>query len=323
MRDPTDKPAVSPSEAFKLAAQRNSPLSVVRPEEMGLAPMARGRFLEPDGDTVTIENLQIPGRAVTLRAGHPIEAFFQHDGDVYQFRSRILRMDTPVRLNEATVVRGMTIAAPTRIEKGNRRNIYRQSFASLNPPVDVQVWPVPLAMLTPEQCEQIGHTPEAPAPTPQPQPDAAAEPATEPGAEAGAEAPVRRALAPSQTLFEPVVGLTLGQVRPLLDTEPAWAGEVTDASEFGLGFTVLRVVYTRLKIFQPLVVGFRLPGVDTPMRFLFEVRRVQALNRSDARLGGLLLINAGDHAEVFAARELARFTLELQRDRARRLREAG
>ena len=321
MRDPDARP-VSPHDAFRLAAQRNSPLSVVRPEEMGLAPMARGRFLEPDGDTVTIENLQIPGRAVTLRAGHPIEAFFQHDGDVYQFRSRIVRMDTPVRLNEATVVRGMTIAAPTRIEKGNRRNIYRQSFASLNPPVDVQVWPVPLAMLTPEQCELIGHTPETSAPTPQPKPDDA-EPAPEPGVEAGAEPPARRALAPSQTLFEPIAGLTLGQVRPVLDTEPAWAGEVTDASEFGLGFTVLRVVYTRLKIFQPLVVGFRLPGVDTPMRFLFEVRRVQALNRTDARLGGMMLINAGDHAEVFATRELARFTLELQRDRARRLREAG
>ncbi len=59
------------------------------------------------------------------------------------------------------------------------------------------------------------------------------------------------------------------------------------------------------------------------MAFLYEIRRVQPLGNDSARVGGLLMINSTNQAEVRAGRELARFTLELQRERAKRLREAG
>src|SRR5690606_32375238 len=82
--------AVTGLEAFELAAVRNAPLSVSTPGEQGKSPMARGRFLLPQDGSVLIENLQVPGRAVAIRKDQPIEAYFQHDGTVYQFRSRVL-----------------------------------------------------------------------------------------------------------------------------------------------------------------------------------------------------------------------------------------
>jgi hypothetical protein len=217
------------------------------------------------------------------------------------------------------VVRGMKIAAPAAIERGNRRTIYRQSFASVQPPVDASVWAVPLSMLTPEQmnARKIVR-------------DESAEPGAEDdaiGSIAGfqVERAARSAqgLSPAETLYEPVPHLSLEQVRPLMKTDPHWNGEVADASEFGLGLVLHRLVYSRLKVFQPLVARFTLPGTADALEFLLEVRRVQGVGDCNARVGGLLLINAANANEVRAARDLAKFTLDLQRERARKLREAS
>lgn len=322
MTDPQRKP-VTAQRAFELAALRNTPLSVVRPQELGRSPMARGRFLAPQDGTVLIENLQIPGRSVGLKPDQVIEAYFQQDGEIYHFRSRILEMDTPVRLNDTTVVRGMKILAPASIDRGNRRSIYRQSFAVVNPPVDVSVWAVPLDMLTDEQRGLVtpgddeDHGPGETLPGPGPAPGGIEGFRVERG-----ERTVH-GLPNGRTLLERIDGLTLGQLDGLPRTAPHWKGEIADASEFGIGLTVRRVVYSRLKVFQPLVIRFRLPDSPINFEFLLEVRRVQGLGGTDARLGGLLLINAANHNEVHAARELARFTLEMQRERARRLRDAG
>lgn len=305
---------ITGAEAFELAAERNTPLSVVRPEEQGKAPMARGRFLAPEDGAVLVENLQIPGRRVTFKPEQVIEAFFQYDGEIFCFRSRVIEMDTPVRLNDTTVVRAMRITAPAKIIKGNRRSIYRQSFASVNPPVDVDVWAVPLEMLTDEQRAHAH---------PETDEDAADSADEVDGFRVERAERTFRGLTPAQTLYESVPHLSLDQLSPLLETEPHWKGELADASEFGLGLTVHRVVYSRLKVFQPLAVRFKLPGVEHASEFLFEIRRVQGVNHTNARLGGLLVINATSHAEVRASRDLAKFTLELQRERAKRVREAG
>lgn len=323
----TSTPVTDGLAAFELAALRNAPLSVARPGEIGTAPMARGRFLAPRDGAVIVENLQVPGRAVLIEVGSPVEAFFQHDGEIYQFSSRVLGMDTPVRLNEVMVVRGMTLAAPGEITRGNRRAIYRQSFAPVNPPVDVGIWAVPLSVLTPCQAaEHAQNTIQDARVCPLKPPNSPHTPPERRGidgyrVEKGAAA--NRGLAPVDTLMGAVADLCLGQLAGLMRTTPHWRGEIADASEFGLGLTVQRVVYSRLKVFQPLVVRFQLPGVSTPLEFLLEVRRVQALRESDARLGGLMLVNTLNPAEVRSARELARFSALLQRDRARRLREAG
>lgn len=319
--------AVTPSnqsegfKAFELASLRNSPISVLPPEELGKSPMARGRFLMPQDGVVIIENLQIPGRRVSLSQGQSIEAFFQHDGQIYQFRSRVIEMDTPVRLNDTMVVRGMKIAAPVKIEKGNRRTIYRQSFATVSPAVACSIWTVPLSVLTPDQVAGLASGDEDEGYTPSP--------ITTPAGDAmdgfRIERGVRFSHGPtaSETVLESVYGLTLDQCGPLLRTNPAWTGEVADASEFGLGITVRNIVYSRLKVFQPLAVRFRLPAYSQDMAFMIEIRRVQRLGEDSARVGGLLLINAMNQDEVRASRELAKFSLELQRERAKRVREAG
>lgn len=316
--------AVTGLEAFELAAVRNAPLSVSTPGEQGKSPMARGRFLLPQDGSVLIENLQVPGRAVAIRKDQPIEAYFQHDGTVYQFRSRVLEMDTPVHLNNTLVVRGMRIAAPTHIERGNRRTIYRQSFASVQPAVGVRGWAVPLSMLTPEQraaCA-VASDPTGEQPKPVPGPGPVADGEME-GFRVERGVRCQSGLLPAETLYETIPGLTLDQVAPLMDTEAHWTGEVADASEFGIGIVLHGLLYSRLKVFQPMVVRFTLPGADVPLSFLFEIRRVQGVGDESARVGGLLLINALNAAEVRASRDLARYTLELQRERAKRVREAG
>ncbi len=317
MQPDTQKPAPPPTgaQALALASGRNSPLSVIRSGELGKSPMARGRFLVPDGDSIMIENLQIPGRQVGVRVGDPIEAFFQHDGVIYQFRSHVLAMHAPAQLNDSMIVRGMRIAAPKSIERGNRRTIYRQSFASVDPSVRAEVWAVPLALLTPEQRRRhsIRVSEEAAPPTP----DAIDGFSVERGGRAAV------GISPAETLYGFVSDLTLEQARPVMGTAPHWTGDVTDASEFGLGLVLHRVVYTRLKVFQPLAVRFALPGVGSPMEFLIEIRRVQGVGEGNARVGGIMLVNALNAAEVRSGRDLARFTVELQRERARRTREAG
>lgn len=308
-------------EALELAALRNAPLSVGRPECIGKEPMARGRFLVPKDGVLVLENLQVPGRNVDITVDAVVEAFFQADGDLYTFRTRVLEMDTPVQLNDTLVVKGMKVAAPKSVEKGNRRRIYRQSFAVAESPVDAEVWAVPEHMLTPQQMAALireeSEQPETPA-------------ADESGdgwvfePEAGdAPKPVANvAPTPRDIVRTAIPGLSLAQLRPLMDGKPNWRGEIADASEFGVGLSVLRVVYSRLKVFQPLVVRFTLPESTRPLEFLMEVRRVQAL-KNGARLGGLFIIDASQGREVQAARELAQFSLQLQRARAQRTREAA
>lgn len=311
--DTANATPVTGMEAFELASLRNSPLSVIRPGELGRSPMARGRFLLPESGTVMVENLQIPGREVAIRVDQAIEGYFQHDGVVYQFRSRVLEMDTPVKLNDTMVVRGMRIAAPKSIERGNRRSIYRQSFASVQPPVDASAWAVPLDLLTPDQRAACV-PPDGPAP------------ASNDGQIAGFT--IERAertgtgIPSAETLYDPVRALTLDQVRPVMKTAPHWKGEIADASEFGLGLVLHRLVYSRLKVFQPLVVRFTLPSAGYATEFLIEIRRVQGVGDCNARVGGMLLLNSLSAAEVRSSRDLAKFTLDLQRERAKRMREA-
>lgn len=308
-------------DALELAALRNAPLSVGRPESIGREPMARGRFLAPKDGVLIIENLQVPGRTVDLSVDMVLEAFFQSEGDLYTFRTRVLEMDTPVRLNDTLVVKGMKVAAPSVVERGNRRRIYRQSFAVAESPVDAEVWAVPEHLLTPDQVAALVRDESE-------QPQA---PGTEEGADAwvfepdAADASRPGAIVaptPRDIVRSSVPGLTLAQLRPLMDGKPNWRGEIADASEFGVGLSVLRVVYSRLKVFQPLVVRFALPESARPLEFLLEVRRVQAL-KNGARIGGLFLIDASRGPEVQAARELAQYSLQLQRARAARLRGAG
>lgn len=304
------KPKADPNLAFlEQAAMRNAPISISKPEALGKEPMPRGRFLVRNDGVIIIENLQVPGRSVQISVGAVLEAFFQHEGRLFNFRARVLEMDTPVQLNGAVMVRGMKISAPTKVEAGNRRHIYRQSFASVNPPVGVDVWAVPRDLLTPEQSEFLGEIEEAEASSERTPGDAGED-------QAKPDQPENNQLVSSNLVQTSVPGLGLGQLAGLMTRPPHWRGEIADASEFGVGLTVHDIVYSRLKVFQPLAIRFRLPEVSTPMEFLFEVRRVQSL-KSGARLGGLLLVNAANVGEISALRELASFALRLQRERAR------
>ncbi|RMH26509.1 MAG: hypothetical protein D6692_09055 [Planctomycetota bacterium] len=307
-------------EALELAALRNAPLSVGRPESIGKEPMARARFLVPKDGVLVLENLQVPGRSVDLAVDTVLEAYFQANGDLYTFRTRVLEMDTPVQLNDTLVVKGMKVAAPKSVEKGNRRRIYRQSFAVAESPVDAEVWAVPEHLLTTEQMAALiregSERPET-----RPEDESGERWGFEPESGEVPKPVANVAPTPRNIVRTAIPGLTLAQLRSLMDGMPNWRGEIADASEFGIGLSVLRVVYSRLKIFQPLVVRFTLPDSSRPLEFLMEVRRVQAL-KNGARLGGLFIIDASQGREVQAARELARFSLQLQRAKAARVRGA-
>lgn len=286
--------------------------------------MPRGRFLAPANGSIVIENLQVPGRKVDVSVDSVLEAFFQHDGRLFSFRTRVLEMDSPVRLNGTVMVRGMKITVPKKIEVGNRRQIYRQSFATVNPRVEVSAWAVPRAVLTPDQAERLRELEESDLidqardaqQSAKETPEAPSEPST------GTEFVIERSeasnnqLVSSDSVQTSVPGLGLSQLESVMKTSPHWMGEVADASEFGIGLTLHDVVYSRLKIFQPLAIRFTLPDIDEPLKFLFEVRRVQSL-KSGARLGGLVLINAVNQREVEASRQLSAFALQVQRERVR------
>ncbi len=297
------------------AASRNAPLSMSKPESIGREPMPRGRFLAPENDSIVVENLQVPGRRVDVQIGSTLEAFFQHEGRLYTFSTRVLEMDKPVRLNGDVLVRGMKVTAPSKVEAGNRRQIYRQSFALVSPPVGVSAWAIPRTVLTADQAEYLAELEQAESVRPRPEPDEIADPGrTEFLIERSGE--TTNQIRSAETVRTAIPRLELDQLGDLTRTPPHWSGEIADASEFGIGLTLHDVVYSRLKVFQPLAIRFTLPEIETPLRFLMEVRRVQPL-KSGARLGGLLLVNARHQAELKASRDVASFAIQLQRERVR------
>ena len=126
--------------ALREACQRNAPIEVFRADAETVEPAARGRLLQLGDDWILIEKAQVIGRDVRFYAGVPIEAYFNYHGTIFHFRTRVIAAAGPVQLNRRTIVPGMTLARPARVEPGQRRSVYRVSLAAQPKPIDASIW---------------------------------------------------------------------------------------------------------------------------------------------------------------------------------------
>ncbi len=126
--------------ALDAACARNATISVIRPELADEMPHARGRLLKRDKHTVTIDALQVIGRDTRIHRDHEIDAFFTHDDHIYTFRTTVKSAAEPTRLDNGVLIPAVSLRAPNTIKPGQRRNAFRVSLASINPPIQLELF---------------------------------------------------------------------------------------------------------------------------------------------------------------------------------------
>ncbi|MFG0283977.1 MAG: PilZ domain-containing protein [Phycisphaerales bacterium JB039] len=128
------------AEALREACGRNAPIEVFRADAEAIDPPARGRLLQLRDDGIVIEKVQVIGRDIRFYAGVPIDAYFSYHGTIFHFRTKVIAAAGPVQLNRRTIVPGMTLARPARVEPGQRRSVYRVSLAGQPTQIEASIW---------------------------------------------------------------------------------------------------------------------------------------------------------------------------------------
>lgn len=274
-----------PADILREACDRNVPICVVRPEQAGRQPMARGRLLDLGDEGIDIEKVQIPGKEVRFSRGDRLDAYFSIGRTLYHFRTELLRASEPKRLNRRMVILGMTLAMPGRIEQGDRRTLYRVPLGGRVERISADVW-------------LVG-------------PDLAHDDEPDEGEDNEQTMP-----AMAFNLHAMELADTVGH----LDHEPDCRGWVADASEHGFGLRLEYIQPHRFHLFDPVLVRLTMPGGDEIVH-LCEVRSKRAVGDDGTRLGVVII----KEADIAAARQktakMRGYLNEIQREQLRRMRE--
>lgn len=288
-----------PGTVIASACDRNIPICVVRPRQAGRVPMARGRMLSRADDTIEIDRVQIPGLELHFSKGDDLQCYFSIGQTLYQFRTKLLTICEPKRLNARMLIPGMSIAMPGSISKGDRRNIYRVSVAARADRPTVSAWR--LIQPTPRQL----------------------------GSE---EAELENAEMPTMPsgAFNPH-GLSLEKVASKLEAGPDYSGWVVDATENGLGIRLETIRAARFDIFEPILIRVTIPaeaacvaddGTDLhDLAFIAEVRSKREIGDDGCRLG-IVLLDEHDVQHMRQKRNVLRkYLADIQREHLRNTRE--
>lgn len=285
-------------DVIRAACNRNIPICVIRPQQAGRVPMARGRMLSITDDGIDIDRVQVPGRELHFQHGDDLQAYFSIDQTLYQFRTTLTTLCEPKQLNARMVIPGMTIAVPGSIKEGDRRNVYRVSVAAQADRPSVQVWRLLSA--------HVGgiHEPED---------------------EDAQEAPAMPSLAFNLHGME----LSAVSMKSLLPADHC--GWVVDATESGLGVRLEAVGPGRFDVFEPLLIRITMPakaecvaddGSDMhELDFVAEVRSRRPVGDDGCRLG-LVLVEEADTLLMRQKRNVLRqYLADIQREHLRKNRE--
>ena len=269
---------LSGREAFEEACARNVPIEVVRPEQAGKAPPARGRLLHIRDGELSIDKLQVPGKAVHFEAGSQIEAFFTYEKTIYTFRTTIRRATEPVRLNKRVQVLGIVVDEPRRIDEGQRRTVYRVSLVGHRPALRVKLW---RELEIPTFNEETGQV-------------------------------EGESIEGEEEADQSVLGCPGDPDRPPT-REPDFETVMVDASDSGIGVALIGEAQSRFRVFERVWIEMDLPNIDEPMRFVAEVRQTRRVRDDLTRLG--LLFVPGPEALTHQRRIklMGRFLAEAQR----------
>lgn len=279
--------AARASALLQEACDRNTPVCVVKPTQIGRMPMARGRLLRLDAKEIVLEEVRVPGRRVEFGCGEDLDAYFSLNQNLYFFRTRLLRAAEPTRLNRLKVILGMTIARPSVVEQGDRRRLFRVSIGGLRERATVKLW-----RLRVQGCPEV---------------DAIGDLADADGDATG--------LPPMA--FNPE-GLDLAGVDADSLRDAEYSGWLSDGTEAGLGIRLEFVRPDRFSMFEPVLVSVGLPGVKERMRLLCEVRSKRVVNEDGTRLGVVVIPEADGLAAREKMKTMRAFLTGVQRSQLRR-----
>ncbi|USN98723.1 MAG: hypothetical protein H6810_11240 [Phycisphaeraceae bacterium] len=281
---------VVPREILQEACDRNTPICVVRPEQAGRVPMARGRLLKLSDDGLDIDKVQIPGREIRFHRGDKLEAFFSIGRTLYHFKTELLAASEPKRLNRRMVIMGMSITVPPRIEQGDRRTLFRVPLGGREERVLVEVWkPVVEHDDDPAAWNEEEHDGED-----------------------------SQQAMPSYAFN--ILNLHLDQLLGEMDRLPDYTGWVVDASEHGFGLRLEYVPPDRFRVFEPLVIRVTVPGEVGEIVHLCEIRARRAVGEDGTRLGVVVIKEADQSASREKTARIRGFLNEVQREQLRRMR---
>lgn len=115
------------------ACMRNAVIELHRRENQNSHPAARGRMLAIRDETVLVADPQIIGREAMLFTGQDLDGYFAASGAMFQFATRVVETDTPMRLNNQKIVLGVRLSLPKSLRRGQRRSAYRTSLVCDTP----------------------------------------------------------------------------------------------------------------------------------------------------------------------------------------------
>jgi len=118
----------------------NNPVGLVRPELLGIEPLAYGRLIEWTDEHLAVEELQIIGRKVRIGPQDDVQAFVGRTGDLLTFSSKVTKLSQPVKLNQSKMIKALRLAPPQKLSLGNRRTAFRAPLSARGEPLDARVW---------------------------------------------------------------------------------------------------------------------------------------------------------------------------------------
>ena len=267
-----ERPIDLPMEALEAACARNAPLEIVQADLAGEEPFARGRMLEIESGMILLEQVQLIGKVAKFAKKTPLLAYFRFGRRLYEFRSRVMSVEKPVKLNRSLLVPAMDILMPTEVEEGQRRNVFRIPLGAIKDPIRVEVWQdnpsergnFLLQDGQPIEGDGVICSGE------------------------GGEADEGHMLVPSR--------------------QADWMGSLIDASDVGLGINVEKCRMSEMKQFCECWIRFELPDDDAgPIVFRVEARQVRSIREGVIRVGFLVLEGKDRWAHAGKVRRLWNF----------------
>ena len=328
-------------EALREAFERNCPAGFARLGHVGQDPLATGRLLTWEDDTLRVEELQVIGGEIRFGTGDRLECYATLGEDVIAFGAKVVDMARPQRLNDTTIVQSVKLHGPTGVEFGNRRAGYRANVGVLGGEYEGDLWfldrcagdanprspivrdPNPLftsirsaarmpSMYPPPSDEAIAEYYGTPLPAQldedgQPIPSGNSTFPTPKNAESTADIALRwRTLVPSDSVDWP-------QIIKNAMAEPSHARvRIADVSPSGIGMTMYGVSAMQLQRFERVVLRTEIEGHT--IHVAGAVRRSEELTQRRCRVGIVLVHPGPSQLRAEARRSLEAINLMVQRE---------
>lgn len=251
------------------AVDRNATIGIVRLGHAGQDPLAQGRLIELDDESIVVEQLQIIGKDIRFPQDTRVEAYIKLKNDTMVFESTIKRTELASKINDRTIVKSLRLSPPRLLRKGDRRSAYRSSVTGVSDDIPVRMWFIDRIETTPQsdpqprQHTQVYYTDLIAA--------RRGEPVT-PRDEDGNEA--------KSFEWPPVI-------ERIQDEKPHAMARLVDLTANGIGILMYGIAQMQLNRFERAVLQMELE--DELVNLVVEIRQGVDLRGSTCRVGTLVI----------------------------------